>query len=49
MTAEELTEKFRDCAGRVLSPQKIDQCLDMMLNLDSLKDIRPLMDIVVSA
>jgi 2-methylcitrate dehydratase PrpD len=48
MTAEELTLKFRDCAGRVLSPQKIDQCLDMLLSLDSLKDIRPLMDMVVA-
>jgi 2-methylcitrate dehydratase PrpD len=49
MSTEELTVKFRDCAGRVLSPQKIDRCLDMLLNLDSLKDVRPLMEMVVSA
>lgn len=49
MTPEELTVKFRDCAGRVLAPQKIDRCLDILLNLESLKDVRALMEIVVSA
>jgi 2-methylcitrate dehydratase PrpD len=49
MTIDELTAKFRDCAGRVLSAQKVDQCVDMLLNLESLEDISSLMDVITLA
>jgi 2-methylcitrate dehydratase len=41
-TEEERIAKYRDCARRVLGDKKIDACLDLMRNLEDLKDIRQL-------
>lgn len=47
MSTDELITKFRDCADNILSDQKIDRCVDLVLHLESIKDIRKLMDNVV--
>ena len=45
-TAEELAEKYKDCARRVLSPEQVDRSIDMVLNLEKLGDITELMDVL---
>jgi len=46
LSQEELAAKFRDCAQKVLSSRDTERCLDMITNLESLKNISPLMDIL---
>lgn len=42
---EELTEKFRDCAGRVLPPRDAERTVELMASLEKLPDLRELMRI----
>jgi 2-methylcitrate dehydratase len=46
MSSEEMIGKFRDCAGVVLSQADLERVLELVLNLENLKDIRELMDLV---
>ena len=48
LTREELTAKYRDCARMMLSPQNVERSLELMENLEGLKDITELMNIVVN-
>ncbi len=43
---EELVAKYKDCAQFVLSPQDINRSLELLENLESVKDIAELMGIV---
>lgn len=42
MSWSELTEKFRDCAGLVLSPKNIDATIRLVEGFENLKSLRPL-------
>jgi len=44
MSLEEIIDKFRDCAGTVLSPLDIERTVDLVLKLESLPDITELME-----
>ncbi len=46
LTEEEIISKYRDCAGIVLSEDKVEQTLELMLNLEQLRQISELMDMV---
>jgi len=46
LTDEEIISKYRDCAGTTLSKDKVEQALELMLNLEQLRQISKLMDIV---
>jgi 2-methylcitrate dehydratase PrpD len=41
-TAQELTDKFRACAGRVLDPARTDAAIAMLRSLDELAETRTL-------
>ena len=43
MTEDQVFAKFRDTAGRVLSPARLDPIIDNIMHLDTLRDIRELM------
>jgi len=43
MSWAELTEKFRDCAGLVLSQKNIDETIRLVEQFQDLKSLRPLM------
>jgi 2-methylcitrate dehydratase PrpD len=43
MSWAELTEKFRDCAGLVLSRKNIDETIRLVEQFQDLKSLRPLM------
>jgi 2-methylcitrate dehydratase PrpD len=43
MSLEEIIDKFRDCAGTVLSPLDIERTVDLVLKLETLPDITELM------
>jgi len=43
MSWPELTEKFRDCAGLVLSRKNIDETIRLLEQLQDLKSLRPLL------
>lgn len=42
LSREELVEKFRDCAGTVLPPPRVQACLEQVLALDRLPDLTSL-------
>src|SRR5262245_34724430 len=44
MSLDEILEKFRDCAGTVLSPPAIERSSELVLKLETLQDITELMD-----
>ncbi len=46
-TWEELTGKYRDCAGLVLSASQIEASLKLLENLEKLEDISSLADIII--
>jgi 2-methylcitrate dehydratase PrpD len=46
-TYDELVSKYRDCAQLVLSPEDVERSLQLMENLEGLKDLTELMEIVV--
>jgi 2-methylcitrate dehydratase PrpD len=46
LTQAELVAKYRDCAARAISRERIDRSLDMLLGLEKLKDIGKLMDVL---
>ena len=46
LTQAELVAKYRDCAARAISRERIDRSLDMLLGLEKLKDIGELMDVL---
>ena len=43
MSLEEIIDKFRDCAGTVLSPLDIERTVDLVVKLETLPDITELM------
>jgi 2-methylcitrate dehydratase PrpD len=43
---EEMTQKYRDCAGFFLSPEDTSRSLDLISHLNSISDIGELMDIL---
>ena len=47
MTAEEIEAKFSDCAGRVLSKSLTRRVLENIRNLETLKNIRPLCELLI--
>ncbi len=49
LTHEELTEKYKGCAQLLLSPEGVDRALELMENLEDLKDTVELMDIVMGS
>jgi 2-methylcitrate dehydratase PrpD len=46
LSKEEQANKFRDCAGVVLSDSQIDQCLDLVGHMEDLREISQLTDII---
>ncbi len=46
LSEETLHAKYRDCAVAVLSPQEIERSLEMASNLEGLKDVASLMNIL---
>ena len=46
LTDEEIISKYRDCAGIIMPKDKVEQALELMLNLEQLRQISELMDIV---
>ena len=49
MSWAELTEKFRDCAGLVLSRKKVDETIRLLEQFQDLKSLRPLMRALTNA
>jgi hypothetical protein len=47
MTAEELKAKFTDCARQTLSENATQRVLDDLSQLETLKDIRPLCQLLM--
>jgi 2-methylcitrate dehydratase PrpD len=48
MSAEELMDKYRDCALTVLPAEAVERSIEMVAHLDELKDITELADLVTS-
>jgi 2-methylcitrate dehydratase PrpD len=48
MSQEELVAKYSECAARAISPERIDQSLDMLHRLEDLTNINELMDLICS-
>jgi 2-methylcitrate dehydratase PrpD len=46
LTIEELSNKYRDCAKGVLSPEQVKRSIELFLTLEELKDIGELMKVV---
>lgn len=46
LSSEELAAKYTDCAEKVLSPEQIKRSMELLLNLERLKDVKELMQIV---
>jgi 2-methylcitrate dehydratase PrpD len=46
MSLEEIIDKFRDCAGLVLSARDMNRVLELVLNLESLPDTTELMQLL---
>jgi 2-methylcitrate dehydratase PrpD len=46
VTDEEITKKFRDFASRVLPSDKVNKLAETVLNLEKLKDVAELMEMV---
>jgi len=46
LTTEELLAKFRDATGNTLSPNQAERSIELVLNLDNLKDVTELMKII---
>ncbi|MFC2065678.1 hypothetical protein ACFLUO_01240 [Chloroflexota bacterium] len=46
LTSEELSVKYRDCAGNVLSHDQIENSIELVLGLENVKDIGELMRLV---
>ena len=46
LSQAELSAKFKDCASAALSLKEVDKVLELASNLESLKDITPLMEIL---
>jgi 2-methylcitrate dehydratase PrpD len=46
LSEAELVEKYRECAARVISSERIDRSLDMLQGLEELGDISELMDVL---
>ncbi len=46
LTAEELTAKFKDATGDTLSPNQANRMIELVLNLDDLKDLSELIKIL---
>ena len=47
LTDEELSEKYRQCTQSVLTPEKIEHSIDMILNLDQVKDVTEVVDLLI--
>lgn len=47
MSQEELLKKYRDCAGLVMSKEDVEQSLDMIRNMETIKDLSTLADLLV--
>lgn len=47
MSLDEITSKFRDCAQLVLKPQNMENIIELVSNLESLKDTTELMNIII--
>jgi hypothetical protein len=39
---EEVKEKFRTCAGRILSSEKVEKAIDLVSSLESLQQVNTL-------
>ena len=46
LTHAELVAKYRGCAARAISPERIKRSLDMLVELENLKDIAELMSVL---
>lgn len=47
MTLEEVQEKYRLCAGMLLSAEKVEKSMDLILNLEQVSDFSEVMDTLV--
>ncbi len=45
-SADDVAGKFRDCAGMVLTSGRAEKVLDLMINLESLKDTNELVTLL---
>lgn len=46
LTRDELAAKYKDCARIVLSPKEVERSLELIENLESMKDISELMSVI---
>lgn len=46
LSDEEFLHKYRDCSGRVLSPNKVETSLELMLSLERIENMKKLMEVV---
>lgn len=46
LSEAELIAKFKDCASRALSPERIKRSLEMLRGLENIRDINDLMDVL---
>ena len=46
LTLEILKEKYRDCAKNVLSQERVERSIDLVLNLEEIGNIHDLMKVV---
>jgi 2-methylcitrate dehydratase PrpD len=46
LSEAELIAKFKDCASRALSPERIERSLEMLRGLENIRDINDLMDVL---
>ena len=46
LSVDELTAKYKDATGDVLSPHRADRSIELVLNLENLKEISELMEIL---
>lgn len=49
LMAQEVADKFHDCARRSLSPAQTKRCVELVAGLEKLKDISPLAELLTSS
>lgn len=48
LSLEEICEKYRTCAGRILPRQQVEASMDMILHLEKVLDLRLVLDLLVA-
>jgi len=46
LSDEEIFHKFRDCASLVLDKEKVEKLIDILSNLDEIRDLTPIFELI---